>query len=85
MLEPFLSLFLGPTGPYLGRRQTHLLRRRDVDLDLRPLPKAQEDRRLLDHGDVKLPDLTRLAVSLPLERRKREVFGDLVQTQVATP
>lgn len=85
MLEPFLTLTLRPAGPNLSRRNTHLLRRRDVDLDIRPLTQAQEHGGPLDRRDVELVNLARLAGLGPLKRGKREVFGDLVQTQVATP
>lgn len=85
MLEPFLTLALRPAGPNLSRRNTHLLRRRDVDLDIRSLAQAQEHGGPLDRRDVELVNIARLAGLGPLKRGKREVFGDLVQTQVATP
>jgi hypothetical protein len=85
VLEAFLALLLRPAGANLGRRHPYLLRRRHEHLDVRSLPEAQHRRSPLDGLDVELADLARLAVTLPLKRRKRQVFGDLVETQVAIP
>ena len=85
VLEPFLTLTLRPSGADMGRRNPHLLRGGHIDFDLRPVAQPQEHGGSLDRRDVELADLARLAITLPLKRRKRQVFGDLVQTQVATP
>lgn len=85
MLEPFLALPLRPAGANLGRRDPHLLRRRDVDLDRRPVAEGHEHGGPLNQRNVELADLARLAVALPLKRRKRQVFGDFDETEVATP